>query len=177
MHLHRRMRTTHIVSLLAFGLGLPLAAGCSGSPPDVPQAVQARLHRAQSCADLEQGLRADALRKMNDAIDRNIASLRRWNDWGVRQNFVAEPPSAGAPGGYCGGYGGFTKITVLTLDDTAKATVVGESWFEGSYLSSRRIGTRVRAVLNGGAHGPAVEYYPSDLYQAHVGVLNWSPSR
>jgi hypothetical protein len=301
-----RMRTLPIVSLLAFGLGIPLAIGCGSGNPPIPDAVQARLHRASSCGDLEQSLRADALQKMNDAIDRNIASLRRW-EWDQSNTLNFEAPQAGAtdnaggatkdsastysqtndqvkgvdeadfvkndgkyiyllhgqnfqvvkawpadqmtpassiaiegypremfvdsgkvvvfsevnpqpildaagvkqrstyydymgygfaeaggggvrggapsdiacaPGyGGCGYYGGLTKITVLTLDDAAKATVVGESWFEGNYFSSRRIGTRVRAVINGGAHGPAVDYWPSDFYQAHANQPNWRPSK
>ncbi len=63
----------------------------------------------------------------------------------------------------CGGYGyssnPLTKITVLTLSGTT-AQVARESYFEGSYLSSRRMDSHVRTVINGIAHGPAVASYP-----------------
>ena len=91
--------------------------------------------------------------------------------------------SYGGPGGYYGGGGGvgfagtpavsggtgggyaigaanpLTKVTVLALDG-ATARVTRELYFEGSYLSSRRVGTKVRIVLEGGAHGPALDYDP-----------------
>lgn len=52
-----------------------------------------------------------------------------------------------------------TKVTVLALGgDTA--SVARELYFEGSYLSSRRVGSRVRVVLQGGGHGPALDYNP-----------------
>lgn len=54
-----------------------------------------------------------------------------------------------------------TKVTVLTLEGTTP-TVARELYFEGSYVSSRRIGSRVRAVTNGGAYAPELLYYPSD---------------
>lgn len=308
MQLHRHMRTTPLLGLFALTLAVPAATGCSGASHNLPEAVQARLRPAQSCADLEQALKADALRKMNDAIDREIAWVRRYNDtvWGYG---TLEAPNAAAdgagasggakgdsatsysqtndqvrgvdegdfvkndgkyiyllhgqtfqviqawpapqmsrastiqidgypqemfvdsgkvvvfstvdptpvlqaaglpqrdayydyvgygvelaggggvrggapandaacyPGGGCGWYGGgFTKITVLTLDQNEQPAVVGESWLEGSYFSSRKIDSKVRAVVNGGAHGPAVSYWPSDYYQAHSGQPNWRPS-
>ena len=43
-----------------------------------------------------------------------------------------------------------TKVTVLTLTGTTPS-VTRELYFEGSYLSSRRIDQTVRAVLTGGA--------------------------
>jgi hypothetical protein len=72
-------------------------------------------------------------------------------------------PSAVAPGWY-GGWGYWyahplTKITVLTLNG-AQATVARELYFEGYYESSRRMDTKVRTVLIGGAHGPVVQYWP-----------------
>lgn len=94
MQLQRHMRPFHL-GLLA----LAVAAGC-GSNPVIPAAVQAHLRKAASCGDLEQALKADAIRKMNDAIDRNIASLRHWDDWGfgVNDSFGGAAPrdSAGA---------------------------------------------------------------------------------
>jgi len=54
-----------------------------------------------------------------------------------------------------------TKVTVLTLEGTIP-TVARELFFEGSYVSSRRIGSKVRAVTNGGAYAPELLYYPSD---------------
>jgi hypothetical protein len=53
-----------------------------------------------------------------------------------------------------------TKVTVLTIDG-GSANVARELYFEGSYLSSRRVGSKVRVVLEGGAHGPALQYSPA----------------
>lgn len=66
-----------------------------------------------------------------------------------------------------------TKVTVLTLAD-GNASVSRELYFEGGYLSSRRVASKVRLILEGGAHGPALDYnavfptkYTSDgQYQA-----------
>jgi hypothetical protein len=52
-----------------------------------------------------------------------------------------------------GASGPMTKITVLALDGT-KATVSAEHWFEGTYVSSRRVGGSVRVIVDGVAHGP-----------------------
>ena len=52
-----------------------------------------------------------------------------------------------------------TKVTVLALDG-GNASVIRELYFEGSYLSSRRVGSKVRVVLEGGTHGPSLQYYP-----------------
>jgi|CZKU01.1.fsa_nt_gi hypothetical protein len=74
----------------------------------------------------------------------------------------------GGGGGFVGGPslpGGvyvnnpLTKVTVLTLTGAAPS-VTRELYFEGSYLSSRRIDQTVRAVLTGGAHGPTLLTYP-----------------
>lgn len=35
----------------------------------------------------------------------------------------------------------------------------------------------MRTVINGGAHGPQVEYWPSDLHTQHQNDPNWRPSR
>jgi len=52
-----------------------------------------------------------------------------------------------------------TKVTVLALDES-NASVLRELYFEGNYLSSRRVASKVRLVLEGGAHGPTLDYYP-----------------
>jgi hypothetical protein len=68
---------------------------------------------------------------------------------------------AGYPGGgYVGYQNPLTKVTVLALQG-GSATVTRELYFEGSYLSSRRVDTKVRIVLEGGAHGPTLDYAPS----------------
>ena len=68
----------------------------------------------------------------------------------------------------CGYWNGtpLTKVTVLQLDGTTPR-VARESWFEGSYVSSRRVGSKVRAVLSGSIHGPSLRYWPdwSSRYQ------------
>ena len=48
---------------------------------------------------------------------------------------------------------------MLALDG-GNANVVRELYFEGSYLSSRRVDSKVRVVLEGGAHGPVLDYNP-----------------
>jgi len=53
-----------------------------------------------------------------------------------------------------------TKVTVLSLDG-GTASVSRELYFEGSYLSSRRVASKVRLILEGGAHGPALNYSPT----------------
>jgi hypothetical protein len=64
--------------------------------------------------------------------------------------------------GYSGGsyvQNPLTKVTVLSLAD-GTASVVRELYFEGDYLSSRRVASKVRLVLEGGAHGPSLDYNP-----------------
>jgi hypothetical protein len=60
-----------------------------------------------------------------------------------------------------GGYAqnSLTKVTVLALDGSS-ASVLRELYFEGDYLSSRRVASKVRLVLQGGAHGPTLDYNP-----------------
>lgn len=53
-----------------------------------------------------------------------------------------------------------TQVLVLDLAGGAP-TVESEYFFEGSYLSSRRVGEAVRIILNGGAHAPAIDEFPS----------------
>jgi uncharacterized secreted protein with C-terminal beta-propeller domain len=75
------------------------------------------------------------------------------------------------PGYYPGGAPSanpLTKVTVLALDG-ASASVVREMYFEGSYLSSRRVDGKVRLVLAGGAHGPSLDYNPTS-------TTSYSPS-
>ncbi|KYG08559.1 hypothetical protein BE21_22970, partial [Sorangium cellulosum] len=59
-------------------------------------------------------------------------------------------------------YAPLTKLTVLSLAGGAP-TVARELYFEGGYASSRRAGEDVRTVLSGGAHGPVLNYWPTDL--------------
>ncbi len=57
-------------------------------------------------------------------------------------------------------YAPLTKLTIVELTGSTP-TVVGEHWYEGNYLSSRRMGAEVRTVLTGGAHGPALPGWPT----------------
>ncbi|HEY5962176.1 MAG TPA: beta-propeller domain-containing protein [Polyangiaceae bacterium] len=50
-----------------------------------------------------------------------------------------------------------TKVTVLNIVGNT-ASVARELYFEGSYLSSRRVEKKVRLVLAGGVHGPVLDY-------------------
>lgn len=77
--------------------------------------------------------------------------------------------ASGAPTQFPGGggtptaYVPLTKITVLTHDGVT-AQVAREMYFEGSYLDSRRVGTHVRTVLSGHAHGPKLKHSVYELY-------------
>jgi hypothetical protein len=53
-----------------------------------------------------------------------------------------------------------TKVTVLALDG-GNASVSRELYFEGDYLSSRRVASKVRLILEGGAHGPTLDQSPA----------------
>lgn len=75
----------------------------------------------------------------------------------------ARAPYPGPGGGTPQVYVPLTKITVLTHDGTT-AQVAREMYFEGSYLDSRRVGSHVRTVLSGYAHGPKLKYSVYELY-------------
>lgn len=75
---------------------------------------------------------------------------------------VAVPESAPRPGGGGTGpapepYVPLTKITVFELANGVPQ-VARELYFEGNYKDSRRVGSEVRTVLVGGAHGPKLAY-------------------
>lgn len=92
----------------------------------------------------------------------------------------AEPPSGG--GGSDGSPGvdtpiaqpfvPLTKITVLSLA-SGGPSVVKELYFEGWYTSARRDGHHVRTVLTGGAHGPALRYWPESLTEYPASAEAW----
>jgi uncharacterized secreted protein with C-terminal beta-propeller domain len=69
-----------------------------------------------------------------------------------------------APGSSPSGYPSYAnqlaKVTILAISG-AVASVTRELYFEGSYLSSRRIDGRVRVIVTGGAHGPPLVYSPT----------------
>jgi hypothetical protein len=95
-----------------------------------------------------------------------------------------EPKGSYYDGYYGGGvtdgaepyYGGYyyplTKVTVLTLDGT-QASVAKELYFEGSYNSSRRVDSRVRTILSGGAHGLPLKYWPENLTEYPETAAEW----
>jgi hypothetical protein len=76
---------------------------------------------------------------------------------------VAAPAYPGGPGTAPEAYVPLTKITVLSLDG-GTPTVAREMYFEGNYLDSRRVGTHVRTVLSGNAHGPKLKYSIYELF-------------
>ncbi|MBI5534751.1 MAG: beta-propeller domain-containing protein [Deltaproteobacteria bacterium] len=58
-----------------------------------------------------------------------------------------------------------TKVTVIELTGTpptVNPVPKAELYFEGNYLSSRRVDNAVRTVLTGGAHGPTLKHEPAD---------------
>lgn len=65
-----------------------------------------------------------------------------------------------------------TKVTVLTLNGDTPV-VTRESWFEGSYLDSRRVGSSVRTVYQGNAYGPALKY---NIYDGAYPVATTTPA-
>ncbi|WP_437733972.1 beta-propeller domain-containing protein [Sorangium sp. So ce1335] len=87
------------------------------------------------------------------------------------------PPPVGepVPGDPAGPwvYAPLTKLTVLSLAGGAPS-VVKELYFEGSYTSARRAGENVRTVLNGGAHGPALAYWPESLVEYPETAEAWA---
>ena len=89
-------------------------------------------------------------------------------------------PSTVAPAPYPGGttpeaYVPLTKITVLSLDG-GTPQVAREMYFEGNYLSSRRVGTHVRTVLTGNAHGPKLKYSIYELFPQTTPAYPSDPS-
>ena len=54
-------------------------------------------------------------------------------------------------------YAPLTKITVLTLNGTTPV-VARESYYEGNYLDSRRVGPQVRTVLQSYQYGPQLKF-------------------
>lgn len=82
---------------------------------------------------------------------------------GMRYGLVDGTPTGALPPfpGYF--YTPLTKMTVLTLNGT-EPTLGRELYFEGSYVSSRRVEQRVRTVIAGGAHGPALSFSPTSPY-------------
>ncbi len=74
----------------------------------------------------------------------------------------AAPTAPDYPGGTGEKYTPLTKITVLDLT-SGTPTVSREVYFEGSYLTSRRVGTHVRTVLSSYAYGPKLLYSTYDL--------------
>jgi hypothetical protein len=85
------------------------------------------------------------------------------NGGGASRGAPSSMPYPGPNGGTPEAYVPLTKITVLTLNG-ATASVAREMYFEGSYLDSRRVGTHVRTVLSGYAHGPKLKYGIHELY-------------
>ncbi|WP_438017182.1 beta-propeller domain-containing protein [Sorangium sp. So ce315] len=79
------------------------------------------------------------------------------------------PDDAGEPWVYAP----LTKLTVLSLAGGAPG-VIKELYFEGSYTSARRAGEDVRTVLNGGAHGPALVYWPESLVEYPETAEAWA---
>jgi hypothetical protein len=88
---------------------------------------------------------------------------------GVATGGAIAAPAAGGVGvaingGPSSGYPSYAnplaKVTVLSLSGT-QASVTRELYFEGTYLSSRRVDNRVRVILTGSAHGPSLAYSPT----------------
>ncbi len=78
---------------------------------------------------------------------------------GSAQPGRSEGDVAGPSGPYEQPYGtSLTKLTVVDLEGAAPR-VERELYFEGSYTSSRRIGSTVRAVVSGGYDDMPVEYW------------------
>lgn len=67
-----------------------------------------------------------------------------------------------------GPYAPLTKITVLTLAGTTPS-VAREVYFEGNYLSSRRVGSHVRTVLQSHQYGPQLKRGIYELFEPTVG--------
>jgi hypothetical protein len=63
----------------------------------------------------------------------------------------------------CGVEDVVTKVTVIDASDRAAPRVLAERWVPGRYQTSRRVGSAVRLVLDGGLHWPEnLEWWPSE---------------
>lgn len=110
--------------------------------------------------------------------DANVKARSSYTDFGyamegdaVSNVAVAPTTAAGAPDEPvgtttpvdAGPYIPLTKVTVLTLANGTAPVVTRESYFEGNYLDSRRVGTSVRSVFQGNSYGPTLKYGVYDL--------------
>lgn len=85
-------------------------------------------------------------------------------DGAARSSSDAAMPYPGGGGTGTGTqYIPLTKITVLQLTNNV-ASVAREIYFEGNYLSARRVNNHVRTVLSGYAHGPKLKYSLYEMY-------------
>jgi hypothetical protein len=81
---------------------------------------------------------------------------------GVGRPGVATPDIASDGASYPGYVSTpLTKVSVYNLEGT-QPKLARELYYEGQYLSSRRIDNAVRTVLVGGAHGPKLQYWLED---------------
>jgi predicted small secreted protein len=87
----------------------------------------------------------------------NLPNRGEYNDV---QALGAPVASDGYPGSYPY-YRPVTKVTVLSVENNAPR-VLSEQYFEGNYVSSRRVDNQVRIVLTGALHEPR--------------MLQWDPS-
>ncbi len=78
------------------------------------------------------------------------ANLPNRGDYNDVQALGAPVAGRSAPWGY---YRALTKVTVLTVTNN-QPSVLSEQYFEGNYVSSRRVGNQVRMVLSGQLHEP-----------------------
>lgn len=80
------------------------------------------------------------------------ANLPNRGDYNDVQALGAPVAMDGYPGSYPY-YRPMTKVTVLSVENNAPR-VLSEQYFEGNYVSSRRVGNQVRIVLTGALHEP-----------------------
>jgi hypothetical protein len=78
------------------------------------------------------------------------ANLPNRGDYNDVQALGAPIAYDGMPFNY---YRALTKVTVLTVENNAPR-VLSEQYFEGNYVSSRRVDNQVRIVLSGALHEP-----------------------
>jgi hypothetical protein len=116
--------------VVLFGLGFA-AGGCMSKhdPQDLTDSVSSTLHRAASCPDLEQMLKADANAKANAFIDQQIAAIRNYGNYGYgygapgARNAGASPPQAAGTSTSGGASGSGAAATTPAATDYSQTDV------------------------------------------------------
>ncbi|WP_438006865.1 beta-propeller domain-containing protein [Sorangium sp. So ce321] len=142
------------------GVATPGSGGVPASGPDGDDAPEASDDEPEVPADGGGSPPSPGDAEPPDGADEPEPMPPGGTDAPVPPDSTDAPAPDGVPP--LGVYAPLTKVTVLSLAGGAPS-VVKELYFEGGYASGRRTGANVRTVLTGGAHGPALGYWPEGL--------------